>query len=141
MSWSAKIVPKLNKIWKTFRKQGFFDNFCSFLMVFYSFFNVGWIWALHLTRVDFGLVVQIFWHHWHPWGRVNSGVKQILVILNTLPLCPCGNFFLIFYFSLNNVYYTRKKKSKLIFPKIWYQIHFSTCILFSCLIFKISNAF
>ena len=28
VSWSAKIWPNLNKIWKTFRKQGFFDNFC-----------------------------------------------------------------------------------------------------------------
>ena len=28
VSWSAKIWPNLNKVWKTFRKQGFFDNFC-----------------------------------------------------------------------------------------------------------------
>ena len=37
----AKIQPKLNKIRKTFRKQGFFDNFCSILTVFHSFFNFG----------------------------------------------------------------------------------------------------
>ena len=41
VSWSPKIQPKLNKIQKTFRKQGFFDNFCSILMVFHSFFNFG----------------------------------------------------------------------------------------------------
>ena len=41
MSWSAKIQPKLKKIQKTFRKQGFFDNFCSILRVFHSFFNFG----------------------------------------------------------------------------------------------------
>ena len=35
VSWSAK----LNNIKKTFRKQGFFDNFCSILMVFHSFCN------------------------------------------------------------------------------------------------------
>ena len=57
----AKIQPKLNKIWKTFRKQGFFENCCSILMVFHSFFNFGWILALQLTRVDFSLVVQIFY--------------------------------------------------------------------------------
>ena len=79
VSWSAKIQPKLNKIWKTFRKQGFFDNFCSFLTVFNSFFNFGWILELQLIRVDFSLVVRIFWHPWHPWGCVNSGVKRTLV--------------------------------------------------------------
>ena len=41
VSWSAKIWPKFNKIQKTFRKQGFVDNFCSILMVFHSFFNFG----------------------------------------------------------------------------------------------------
>ena len=57
VTWSAKIQPKLNKIRKTFKKQGFFENFCSILMVFHSFFNFGWILALQLTRVDFSLVV------------------------------------------------------------------------------------
>ena len=65
VSWSAKIQLKLNKIWKTFRKQGFSDNFCSIWMVFHSFFNFGWILALQLTRVDFSLVLRIFWHPWH----------------------------------------------------------------------------
>ena len=77
VSWSAKIQPKLNEIGKTFRKQGFFDNFCSILTVFHSFFNFGWILALQLTRVDFSLVVLIFWHTWHPasiveWNKVCS---------------------------------------------------------------------
>ena len=62
VSWSANIQPKLNKIIKTFRKQGFFDNFCSILTIFHSFFNFGWILALQLTREDFSLVVLIFWH-------------------------------------------------------------------------------
>ena len=46
-------------------------------------FNFGWILALQLTRVDFSLVVQIFWHSWHSWHSwepVNSGVKHILYI-------------------------------------------------------------
>ena len=74
VSRSAKIWPKLNKIQKTFRKQGFFDNFCSILTtIFHSFFNFGWILVLQLTRVDFSLVVRIFWHPWHPWGRLSSG--------------------------------------------------------------------
>jgi hypothetical protein len=34
MSWSAKIQPKLNKIRKAFRKQGFFDNFVQFWQYF-----------------------------------------------------------------------------------------------------------
>jgi hypothetical protein len=80
VSCSAKIQPKLNEIQNNFRKQGFYDNFCSILMVVHSFFNFGWILALQLTRVDFSLVDRIFWHSWHPWGRVNSGVKQMLVI-------------------------------------------------------------
>ena len=37
VSWSAKIQPKLNEIGKTFRKQGFFDNFCSILKVLFNF--------------------------------------------------------------------------------------------------------
>ncbi len=41
VSWSAKIQSKLNDIQKTFRKQGFFDNFCSILKGFHSFFNFG----------------------------------------------------------------------------------------------------
>ena len=60
VSWSAKIQSKLNRIQKTFRKQGFFENFCPILTVFHSFFNSGWILALQFTRVDFSLVVWIF---------------------------------------------------------------------------------
>ena len=41
VSWSAKIQLELNKIQKTFRKQGVSDNFCSILTVFCSFFNFG----------------------------------------------------------------------------------------------------
>ena len=66
-SWSAKIQPKFYRIQKTFRKQGFFDNFCSILMVFHSFFNFGWILALKRAK----LVVRSFWH---PWGHFNIGM-------------------------------------------------------------------
>ena len=52
VSWSAKIQPKLNKIRKLFRTQGFFDSFCSILTVFHSFFNFDWILALQLTNRD-----------------------------------------------------------------------------------------
>ena len=84
VTWSTKIQPKLNKIQKTFRKQGFFDNFCSILTVFHSFFNFGWILALQLTRVDFSLVVRIFWHPWHPCGRTT---KPWLKSAQELPVC------------------------------------------------------
>ena len=60
VSWIAKILRKLNETKKTFRKQGFFDIFCSILMGFHSFFNFGGILALQLIRVDFSLVVRIF---------------------------------------------------------------------------------
>ena len=33
VSWSARMQSKLNKIQKTFRKQDFFDSFCSILTV------------------------------------------------------------------------------------------------------------
>ena len=45
VTWITKIQPELNKIWKASRKQGFFEHFCSNLMVFHSFFNFGWILA------------------------------------------------------------------------------------------------
>ena len=73
--WNAKIQSKLNEIQKTFRKQGLIDIFFSILTVFHS-----WILALQLTRMDFSLVLQIFWHPCHPWGCVNSGLKQVLAI-------------------------------------------------------------
>jgi len=66
VSWSAKIQPKLNKIQKTFRKQGFVDNFCSILMVFHSFFNFGWILARALTSIltkyQYTYQVSVYWY-------------------------------------------------------------------------------
>ena len=73
VSWSAKIQPKLNKIWKTFRKLSFLDNFCSILTVFHSLFSFGWI--VQFGRPDFLTPLAPL-----AWGRINSGVKQILVI-------------------------------------------------------------
>ena len=98
VSWRAKIWSKLNKFWKTFRKQGFFDNFCSILTVFHSFFNFGWILALQFTRADFSLVVQIFWHPWHPWGHVNSGDIIVLRFVFDIfvPKCHLAIFFILF---------------------------------------------
>ena len=74
VSWSTEIQLKLNRIQKTFRKQGFFDHFCSIsiLMVFYSFFNFDWIFLLQLTRMDSSQVVWIFWHPWHPCEHINA---------------------------------------------------------------------
>ena len=61
VSWSAIIQPKLNKFWKPFRKQGFFDNFCSILTGFHSFFNFGWILALQLRQFSlFFATLQYF---------------------------------------------------------------------------------
>ena len=54
VSWSPKIQSKLNKIQKTFRKQGFFDNFCSILTIFQLWLN------LSTPTHQSGL----FWHTW-----------------------------------------------------------------------------
>ena len=71
VSWSAKIQPKLKKLWKTIA-QKLSEKPC-FLKVFQILFNLSWILALQLTKVVFSLVFRIFWHPWHPWGCVNSG--------------------------------------------------------------------
>ena len=65
MSWSNRIWPKL-KIKKTFRKQCFFDDFCSILMVFHSFAN-----SPEWTSV---LLFGSFDTPGTPRGCVNSGV-------------------------------------------------------------------
>ena len=59
ITWSAKIQSKLKKIQKAFRKQGSFDNCCSILTVFHSFFNFGLILALQLTRMDFSFLTHL----------------------------------------------------------------------------------
>ena len=42
VSWIAMIQQKMNKIWKTFRKQSFLDIFCSILTV--TQFLQFWLW-------------------------------------------------------------------------------------------------
>ena len=70
--WCAKIAPKLKNIWKSLRKQGFFDMF---------FFNFDGFWSLCLlgailAQKENNFICRkknvIFWHPWDPWGRVNS---------------------------------------------------------------------
>jgi hypothetical protein len=73
VSWSAKIQPKLKKLWKTIKIEQKLSKKPYFLKVFQILFNLGWILALQLPKVVFSLVLQIFWHPWHPRGRVNSG--------------------------------------------------------------------
>ena len=73
LSWSAKIQPKLKKLWNTVKIEQKLSKKPCFLKVFWILFNLGWILALQLIKVVFSLVFRIFWHPWHPWGRVNSG--------------------------------------------------------------------
>ena len=73
VSLSAKIQPKLKKLWKTVKIEQILSKKPCFLKVFWILVNLGWILALQLTKVVFSVVFPIFWHPWHPWGRVNSG--------------------------------------------------------------------
>ena len=80
VSWTLRFSTNWMKLKKRLETEflgQFLFNFDSF---FYSFFSFGWILELQLTRVNFGLIAQIFWNPWQPWGPVNNGVKQILVI-------------------------------------------------------------
>ena len=76
VSWSAKIQPKLKKLWKTVKIEQKLSKKPCFLKVFPISFNLGWILALQLTYKVFNLVFQIFWH---PWGRFNSGKNYLAV--------------------------------------------------------------
>ena len=98
VSWSAKIQPKLKKLWKTVKIEEKLSKKSCFLKVFQILFNFGWILALQLNKVVFRLVFRIFWHPWHPWVRVNSGdiiflrfVFDIFVLQRHLPI-----FFILF---------------------------------------------
>ena len=62
VSWSAKIQPKLKKLWKTVKIEQKLSKKACFLEVFKILFNLGWILALQLTKVVFSLVVRIFWY-------------------------------------------------------------------------------
>ena len=73
VSWSAKIQPKLKKLWKTIKIEQKFSKKPCFLKDFQILFNLGWILALQVTKVVFSSIFRIFWHPCHPWGHVNSG--------------------------------------------------------------------
>ena len=88
--WCANIAPKLKNIWKSLRKQGFFDNFFSILKVFWSFFNFGSILAQELNSFICKIKILIFWH---PWGRVNSEVNVFSVHTATVRRRSCWLFF------------------------------------------------
>ena len=98
VSWSTKIQPKLNRLWKTVKIEQKLSKKLSFLKVFQILFNLGWILALQFTKVLFSLVVWIFWHPWHHWGHVNSG--DIIVLRFVFDIfwttAPSGDFFILF---------------------------------------------
>ena len=73
LSWTAKIQPKMKKLWKTIKIEQKLSKKPCFLKVFWILFNLGQILALLLTTEAFSSVFRILWHPWHPWGRVNSG--------------------------------------------------------------------
>ena len=98
VSWSAKIQPKLKKLWKTVKIEQKLSKKPCFLKVFPISFNLGWILALQLTYMVFSLVFRIFWHPWHPWGRVNSGDIIVLrfVFDSFVPQRHLVIFFILF---------------------------------------------
>ena len=79
--WSNKIQYKLNEFDKPSEKKVSLTIFVQFWLVFQ--FLQFWL-NFQFTWKDISLVVRIFWHPWHPLGRINSGVKQLLVIYITV---------------------------------------------------------
>ena len=85
----ARIEPKMEKIRKTIRKQGFFDDLLSILTVFWSLLNFGSILAQKLNRFICKKKNWIFWHPGHPWSCESSGVGKIRALSDTVSLiCP-----------------------------------------------------
>ena len=80
----ARIEPKLSKLQKTTRKQGFFDDFLSILTVFWSLFNFGSILAQKLNRFICEKKNWIFWHPGHPWSCESSGEGKIRALSDTV---------------------------------------------------------
>jgi hypothetical protein len=64
--WCAKIAPKLKNIWKSLRKQGFFDIFSSILMVFWRLCLMGAFLAKRKNSFIFEKKNVIIWHPWDP---------------------------------------------------------------------------
>ena len=78
VSWSAKIQPKLKKLWKTVKIEQKLSKKPCFLKVFQILFNLGRILEVKLTQGIFSLVFQIFWHPCYPWVSVNSELPILL---------------------------------------------------------------
>ena len=78
----ARIEPKMEKIRKTIRKQGFFDDLLSILTVFWSLLNFGSILAQKLNRFICKKKNWIFWHPGHPCE--SSGVGKIRALSDTV---------------------------------------------------------
>ena len=85
----ARIEPKLSKLQKTTRKQGFFDDFLSILTVFWSLFNFGSILAQKLYRFIYEKENWIFWHPGHHWSCESSGEGKIRALSDTV-FQTCG---------------------------------------------------
>ena len=74
----------MEKIRKTIRKQGFFDDVLSILTVFWSLFNFGSILAQKLNRFICEKKNWIFWHPGHPWSCESSGEGKIRALSDTV---------------------------------------------------------
>ena len=92
----AKIEPKIEKIQKTIRKQGFFDDFLSILTVFWSLLNFGSILAQKLNRFICEKKNWIFWHPGHPWSCESSGEGKIRALSDTVSGCRLTGRFTTF---------------------------------------------
>ena len=60
------------------------SGFLGHISRFWRFFNFYWILVLQTAKIWLGMNILIFWHHWHPWGRVCSAWKE-----NWLHLTQC----------------------------------------------------
>ena len=107
-------------------------QFCSILTVFHSFFNYGWTLALQLTRVDFSLVIWLFWHPGTPgstsiveWNKFWSFRSLYIPFLGLSKWGPWEALFpfhfkrshrpcsqLLFYMLLSSQIMTKNKKWK-----------------------------
>ena len=74
--WCAKIASKLKNIWKSPRKQGFFDIF----FVNFEGFSTLCLFEAILAQKENSFICKkinvIFWHPWDPWGRVHIDLNK-----------------------------------------------------------------
>ena len=64
VSWSAKIQPKLKKLWKTVKIELKWSKKPCFLHFIELGLNLST--STYQSGLQFGL--PDFWHHWRPWG-------------------------------------------------------------------------